>query len=43
MTQHLLQEQADEDQRTMRRLAAVIGGFVVFTAVLAISVGLVMG
>ena len=43
MTQHPLQAQTDEDQRIMRRLAIVVGGFVVFTAVLALSVGLVMG
>lgn len=42
MTQHPSQEQTDEDQRTMRRLAAVVGGFIVFTAVLALTVGLVM-
>lgn len=43
MTQHLLEEHTAEDQRTMRRLGTVIGGFIVATAVLAISVGLVMG
>lgn len=43
MTQHLLQEQTEEDQRTMRRLATVIGGFLVFTSVLALGVWLVMG
>lgn len=43
MTQHLIQEQTEEDQRTMRRLGAVIGGFVVATAVMALVVGLVMG
>lgn len=43
MTQHLLQEDTQEDQRTMRRLATVIGGFIVFTAVLALAVGLIMG
>lgn len=42
MTQHPSQEQTDEDQRTMRRLAAVVGGFIVFTVVLALTVGLVM-
>lgn len=42
MTQHLLQEQNDEDQATMRRLAKIVGGFVIFTALLAVGVGLVM-
>lgn len=43
MTQHLLQEQAEEDQLIMRRLAIVVGGFVIFTAALAIAVGVIMG
>jgi hypothetical protein len=43
MTQHLMQEQTDEDQRTMRRLATVVCGFIVFTIILALGVGFVMG
>ena len=43
MTQHLMEEDTLEDQRTMRRLGAVIGAFIVFTAVLAVTVGLIMG
>ncbi len=43
MTQHILQEHTEEDVRTMRRLAAVIGGFVVATAILATVIGLTMG
>ncbi len=43
MTQHTLPEQTQEDQRTMRRLAAVIGAFIVATAILAVSVGAIMG
>ena len=43
MTQHLVQEQTDEDQRTMRRLGVVVGGFIVFTIILALGVGFVMG
>jgi hypothetical protein len=43
MTQHILQEDTHEDQQTMRRLATVIGGFIVATAVMAVVVGLVMG
>ena len=43
MTQHLMKEDTAEDQRTMRRLASVIGAFIVATAILAVSVGLVMG
>ena len=43
MTQHLLQQDAEEDRKTMRQLATVIGGFIVATAILAVSVGLIMG
>ena len=43
MTQHLLQEHTEEDQRIMRRLGIVIGCFIAATAVMAIAVGLVMG
>lgn len=43
MTQHMLPEQADEDRRTMRRLATVVGLFFVATAVMAIAVGVIMG
>ena len=43
MTQHMLPEQADEDRRTMQRLATVVGLFFVATAVMAIAVGVIMG
>lgn len=43
MTQHLLEEDNIEDRTIMRRLFTVIGGFLVFTIVLAVSVGVVMG
>jgi hypothetical protein len=43
MTQHLTQEQTDEDRRIMRQLAIVVGGFLVFTIVLAVAVGVIMG
>jgi hypothetical protein len=43
MTQHLLQEQTEEDQRIMRRLAIVVGGFLVFTVFMAVTVGAMMG
>lgn len=43
MTQHLLEEDTREDQRTLRRLGTVIGAFIVATAILAITVGLIMG
>jgi len=43
MTQHLLQEHTDEDQRTMRRLGIVIGCFIAATAVMAVAVGMIMG
>ncbi len=43
MTQHLIHEQELEDQRTMRRLGLVILGFLVATAVMAVTVGAIMG
>jgi hypothetical protein len=43
MTQHLLPEHTLEDRRTMRRLALVIGGFLAFTAAMAVAVGVVAG
>lgn len=43
MTQHMLQEQTEEDRLIVRRLATVIGGFIVATAIMAITVGLIMG
>jgi hypothetical protein len=43
MTQHVSQADTIEDQRTMRRLATVIGGFILATALLALTVGLTMG
>ena len=43
MTQHYLEEDTIADQQAMRRLATVIGGFIVATAILALVVGLTMG
>ncbi len=43
MTQHILPEHEMEDQRTMRRLGAVIGCFILATAVMAVTVGMIMG
>ncbi|WP_275259684.1 hypothetical protein [Seongchinamella unica] len=43
MTQHLLEEDTVADRQAMRRLATVIGCFVVATAILALVVGLTMG
>jgi hypothetical protein len=43
MTQHVLEEHSAEDKLIMPRLALVISGFVVFTALLAITVGAIMG
>jgi len=42
MTQHLTQQETNEDQQIMRRLGLVVGGFMVFTALLAITVGAIM-
>lgn len=38
MTEHYLQEQTQQDQRTMRRLGLVIGCFMLATVLLAIVV-----
>lgn len=43
MTQHLLEEDTLADARDMRRLATVIGCFMVATAIMAVTVGLIMG
>lgn len=43
MTQQTMQEDALEDQRTMRRLAAVIGCFVAASAAMAVIIGVVVG
>ena len=43
MTQHILKEDENEDRATMRRLATVIGCFVLATAILAVAVGIAMG
>ena len=43
MTQHLLPEQTEEDQRTLRSLAFVVSAFVVCTAAMAIAIGVIMG
>jgi hypothetical protein len=43
MTQHLLPEHTLEDRRIMRRLALVIGGFLAFTAAMAVAVGVALG
>ena len=43
MTQHILRQDTDEDRRTLRRLGAIIGGFIIATAIMALAVGLIMG
>ncbi len=43
MTQHILEEDTLADRRAMRRLFTVIGGFIVATAIMAVTVGLIMG
>lgn len=43
VTQHLLQEHTEEDQRIMRRLAIVVGGFLAFTLIMAVAIGAIMG
>lgn len=41
MTQHPLQEHIDEDRLIMRRLFMVIGGFIVASAVMAVTVAII--
>jgi hypothetical protein len=43
MTQHLTSEDTEADRRAMRHLATVIGIFFVATAIMALTVGLIMG
>ena len=43
MTQHLLDEQTEDDRQVMRRLFTVIGCFMIGTAVMAVAVTLIMG
>jgi hypothetical protein len=43
MTQHLLPEHELEDHRTLRRLGLVIGCFIAATAVMAVTVGILLG
>jgi hypothetical protein len=43
MTQHLSPADTLADKRAMRRLATVIGCFLVATAIMALAVGLIMG
>ncbi len=43
MTQHALPEHTLEDQRTMRRLAIVVACFIVFTAAMAVGIGVAFG
>ena len=42
MTQHLSPEDTLADQHAMRQLAAIVGCFIVATAVMAVAVGLIM-
>ena len=43
MTQHLSPDDTLADRRAMRQLATVIGYFIVATAIMALTVGLIMG
>lgn len=43
MTQHILEQDIQEDRQTGRRLAALIGGFALLTVVLGVAVGLAVG
>jgi hypothetical protein len=43
MTQHLLQEQTEDDKQIMRRLFMVVGGFMLATVVMAVAITAIMG
>ena len=43
MTQHFLYQDNEDDRRTIRRLGLVIGTFIMATAILAITVWVIMG
>ena len=43
MTQHILEQDTQEDARIMKRLATVIAGFFLATALMALAVGIAMG
>ncbi|MEQ8802935.1 hypothetical protein [Haliea sp.] len=42
-TQHSLQKNALEDQKTLRRLGTVVGLFILATAAMALVIGITMG
>ena len=43
MTQHLSPEDTCEDQRTLHRLAFVVGCFIAFSLALAVGIGITVG
>ena len=43
MTQHTLQEHFEDDKRIMRRLFIVVGGFVIASAIMAITITAIFG
>ena len=42
MTQHLLEEQTDQDKQIMRRLITVVGFFMLATVVMAVAIPAIM-
>ena len=42
MTQHLLEEQTNQDKQIMRRLITVVGFFLLATVVMAIAIPAIM-
>ena len=42
MTQHLLEEETDQDKQIMRRLFTVVGVFMLATVVMAIAITAIM-
>ncbi len=43
MTQHALQKHTDEDRQIMRRLTAVVGVFLLASAVMAVAIAAILG
>jgi len=43
MANNILQQDAVEDQKTLRRLGAIVGLFILATAAMALVIGVVLG
>ena len=43
MAHRVYANQAEEDRAALRRLGGIIGGFILATAIMAITIGVIMG